>query len=216
MSWPEPASAEAEPLPEGGAGSSGEADGRMRRLDARYVPCARVSGGISTLVLLVAGLLVCAWLVLGSETPRARLVLAAGVLAALVALAGLSAWFLPPLRLAHTRWRLTASGLEIRRGVWFRHWISVPRARVQHTDVERGPLGRRFGLATLVLHTAGHQDSEVRLDGLAHGTALALRDFLLAAEPRGGAGAAGPGPSPGDASGRASDGGAGSATGDGA
>lgn len=200
----------------GGTQPATLADGRMRRLDARYVPCARVSGGISTLVLLVVGLLVCAWLALGSETRPARLVLAAGVFAALVALAGLSAWFLPPLRLAHTRWRLTALGLEIRRGVWFRHWISVPRARVQHTDVERGPLGRRFGLATLVLHTAGHQDSEVRLDGLEHGVALALRDHLLAAEPRVAAGPAGPAPSPGDAHGRAQDGGPDRGAGDGA
>jgi uncharacterized protein len=63
----------------------------------------------------------------------------------------------------------------------------VPRERVQHTDVERGPLGRRFGLATLVVHTAGHQDSEIRLEGLEHGTALAVRDRLLASGSEAGA-----------------------------
>ncbi len=187
---PPPPSSEFEPSEEHGLQPGAAlADGRARRLDARFVPCSRLASGIFAGVLLFAGLLVLAWLVLAAAAPPARLALAAGGIAALVTLAGLSAWFYPPLKYAHTRWRLSSIGLEVRRGVWFRHWISVPRARVQHTDVERGPLGRRFGLATLVLHTAGHQDSEVRLDGLEHATALALRDILLAAEPRAGSAA---------------------------
>jgi hypothetical protein len=74
----------------------------------------------------------------------------------------------------------------IRSGVWFQHVRTVPRARVQHTDVERGPIERRYGLATLVVHTAGHQDSEIRLEGLAHATAVAIRDHLLAGGGAGG------------------------------
>jgi membrane protein YdbS with pleckstrin-like domain len=156
------------------------ADGRQHPLDPRYVPCARLGGAVfaGIVVLSLSGVLLFLWL--GTDVPAARLVFLAVLAALLVVLAGLTAWLYPGLKLRHALWRLTPAALEIRMGVWFRHLVSVPRARVQHTDVECGPLERRFGLATLVVHTAGHQDSEVRLDGLRHETALAIRDQLLA------------------------------------
>jgi len=70
-------------------------------------------------------------------------------------------------------------GVEIWRGVHWRAIIAVPRSRVQHIDVLQGPLRRRFGLAALVIFTAGSEHSSVRLDNLAHDVALGLRDQLL-------------------------------------
>jgi uncharacterized protein len=55
----------------------------------------------------------------------------------------------------------------------------VPRSRVQHTDVSQGPLERKHGLGRLVIFTAGTQHSRVELPGLAHHTALDIRDRLL-------------------------------------
>ena len=69
--------------------------------------------------------------------------------------------------------------MSIRRGVVWRSEISVPRSRVQHTDVSQGPLQRRFGLATLILHTAGTHHASVSLAGLPHAAALAIRDYLI-------------------------------------
>lgn len=181
---PPPAtSSEAEPSAGGApAATSGEwplADGRARRLDPRHVPCARLSGLIFSAVLLLGGGAGFAFLVLGTEMGPRRLAAIGSLMAVVVGLVALSAWFYPPLQIRYCSWRLSPFGLELRRGVWFRHSLSVPRARVQHTDVERGPLERRFDLATLVVHTAGHQHSEIRLEGLEHGTALAIRDYLL-------------------------------------
>lgn len=75
-------------------------------------------------------------------------------------------------------WRLDHAGFSMRRG---RAWFSdtrVPHARVQHVDVKHGPLARRFGLATLVLHTAGTRDSAVSVPGLDADDAARLRDIL--------------------------------------
>jgi hypothetical protein len=72
-----------------------------------------------------------------------------------------------------------ADGLQIRRGVFWRTVIDVPRSRVQHTDVSQGPLERRFGLGALVVYTAGTDHSRVDLRGLSHDTAFAIRDHLL-------------------------------------
>jgi membrane protein YdbS with pleckstrin-like domain len=80
---------------------------------------------------------------------------------------------------ARFRCRLLLDGLWIERGVYWRRETFVPRARVQHTDVNQGPLARRFGIAELKVFTAGTQDAEIEVDGLAHGDALALRDRLL-------------------------------------
>jgi membrane protein YdbS with pleckstrin-like domain len=87
----------------------------------------------------------------------------------------------PPLSYRRLRWRLDAAGLHLRRGVLWRSDITVPRSRVQHTDVSQGPFARLFGLASLVVYTAGTEHSEVALPGLRHATACAIRDFLIAA-----------------------------------
>lgn len=90
----------------------------------------------------------------------------------------LGAW-LGRLRWKRTRWRLDEIGLHVRRGLFWHTEVLVPRSRVQHLDVERGPLERQFTLATLVVHTAGTQTAALRLSGLEDGDAVSLRDALI-------------------------------------
>ena len=77
------------------------------------------------------------------------------------------------------RCRLGRDGLLVERGVWWRSETFVPRARVQHTDIGQGPLGRRYGIATLKVFTAGSHVGEIDIRGLAHADAVTLRDSLL-------------------------------------
>jgi hypothetical protein len=91
------------------------------------------------------------------------------------------------LRLAHLRWKYTwwkldEAGLWVRRGRMFFKETLVPRARVQHLDIERGPIERRFGLATLVVHTAGTRLHALRQGGLDEADAVALREALIPQE----------------------------------
>lgn len=101
--------------------------------------------------------------------------LAAGVAGACL---GLAFW---RARLAYryTRWQLDDDGLRVRRGRFWRTEVLVPRARVQHLDIERGPIERRYGLATLVVHTAGTRLSAVRQPGFDEASASRLRDALV-------------------------------------
>jgi hypothetical protein len=85
----------------------------------------------------------------------------------------------PRMFYANARYTLEDKGIEIRRGVWWRQVIDVPRSRVQHTDVTQGPLMRRYGIARLVIHTAGTENASVDLNGLDQPTALRIRDFLI-------------------------------------
>jgi membrane protein YdbS with pleckstrin-like domain len=63
--------------------------------------------------------------------------------------------------------------------VVYRKEVLVPRSRVQHLDLERGPIERHFGLATLVVHTAGTRMHALRQSGFLDADAVALRDALL-------------------------------------
>lgn len=82
-------------------------------------------------------------------------------------------------RWRRTQWRLDPGGLRVRRGVVWHKEILVPRSRVQHLDLERGPIERHFGLATLVVHTAGTRMHALRQSGFRDDDAVALRDALL-------------------------------------
>lgn len=110
----------------------------------------------------------------------------AAALGAVLAIAAvIAAWFWPRARYDHLTYDVDGQGLTIREGVWWRDQSSLPRARIQHSDVSQGPLQRRYGLATLTFYTAGSRYTRISLDGLRHEEAIALRDTLLTRESSG-------------------------------
>ncbi len=102
------------------------------------------------------------------------------VLAPVVLAAGWALWRLPRRRFRARGYDLGADRLRVVRGVLVRVDTVVPFGRVQHLDVEQGLLERLHGLATLTLHTAGTHNASVALPGLAHATALAMREAIRA------------------------------------
>jgi membrane protein YdbS with pleckstrin-like domain len=90
------------------------------------------------------------------------------------------AHFWPPISYQYRSYSLDELGIEIRRGVVFRQVTTVPRSRVQHTDVNQGPIERQLGLAHVVIHTAGTVDAVVTLGGLELDTAMQVRSYLVA------------------------------------
>jgi membrane protein YdbS with pleckstrin-like domain len=74
---------------------------------------------------------------------------------------------------------LLADGVWIESGVYWRKAVFVPRVRVQHTEVNHGPIDRKMGLAKLSIHTAGVHSGSITIPGLAEARAHELRDQLL-------------------------------------
>ncbi|WP_327305296.1 PH domain-containing protein [Streptomyces sp. NBC_01298] len=76
-------------------------------------------------------------------------------------------------------WRYAerADDLLISRGVMWREQTVVPYGRMQLVEVTSGPLERRFGLATVQLHTAAAA-TDATIPGLAPEEAERLRDRL--------------------------------------
>jgi hypothetical protein len=181
--------AEAAPAtPPGEASAGGEpaaaADaflGRERKLDRNWITRQRIGRWIGVGVLAMAWALASVIVALIGP-PAAVYAVVVGGLGALVVLQAVLAHVWPAKSWRHASYRVTERGIEIRRGVWWREEIAVPRSRVQHTDVTQGPLERAFGLGVLVLYTAGTDHSRVVLPGLAYGDALAIRDRLAAVD----------------------------------
>ena len=81
-------------------------------------------------------------------------------------------------RYRYTRWLLDADGFALRRGRMWHSETRVPASRVQHLDIRRGPVERRFRLSTLLVHTAGTRQHAVAVPGLDADDAERLRDHL--------------------------------------
>lgn len=69
--------------------------------------------------------------------------------------------------------------LFVTHGVMFKRLAVVPYGRMQYVDVESGPIERRFGLATVQLHTASPA-TNAKIPGLPAAEAARLRDRLSA------------------------------------
>lgn len=101
-----------------------------------------------------------------------------------------SLWFwLVPLALANIGWPLLSwhyrryalrqHDVLLQEGVLFRTLRAQALVRVQHVQLHQGPLQRLFGLATLVLCTAGKDAADCKLRHLPLARAEDLRNHIL-------------------------------------
>jgi membrane protein YdbS with pleckstrin-like domain len=75
--------------------------------------------------------------------------------------------------------RIGDGALHLRHGVLTRRESTIPYHRVQHIDLEAGPLERRMGLTSLILRTAS-ASSDSTVPGIDAAEAEALRARILA------------------------------------
>lgn len=145
-------------------------DEPLTTLDPRYKAMLHTYAALSMVPLLALGV---------------GLSLAGGVPAwvpgiVLLVIAALFVFYLPTRRWQSRGYHMAADRLRVVRGVMFHADTVVPFNRVQHLDVEQGPLERAFGIARLILHTAGTHNASVVLPGLSHETAVAMREAIRA------------------------------------
>jgi membrane protein YdbS with pleckstrin-like domain len=78
---------------------------------------------------------------------------------------------------------IEGEGVLVSTGVWWRAEKMVPISRLQHIDVNQGPLDRRWSMARLTLHTAGTHDRGTSIYGMPVDDAHAVRNMLLPRQP---------------------------------
>ncbi|WP_448549690.1 PH domain-containing protein [Thalassotalea fusca] len=69
--------------------------------------------------------------------------------------------------------------ISLKTGLFFQRIVSQPVLRIQHVEIERGPLERKYGLATLQVFSAGGALYTFQIPGLPVKTAESIRQFLL-------------------------------------
>ncbi|HEX9932211.1 MAG TPA: PH domain-containing protein [Allosphingosinicella sp.] len=146
----------------------------MRPLHPDQLKVLRIRTAVAALALVAVALLVDATALRRSEVPFGFLTGGGAVLGAALVL------LLPRRRYRAWAWRMDEDEIRIAAGLLIRSDAIVPFGRVQHIDIVRGPLERRYGLGSLVLHTAGTRSAAMLLPGLEIAEAERIRDHVRA------------------------------------
>ena len=148
-----------------------ETDSALTPLNPAHVSVSRIATGFGLLPFLIgAGVLEVAQLL-----PPGSFIVPALLLYAYIA------FVIPARRYRYWGYDMGTDRLRIVRGYMYHRDVVVPFGRIQHIDVDQGPIQRRYDLATLTVHTAGNQNSTVSLPGLLHADALTMRETIRAA-----------------------------------
>ena len=141
---------------------------QLTPLDPAYVNVLRIVSAILALVPIIGA----------GALEFAQLAPMGMIITPVILLAGYWIWVIPQRR--YNRWGYEAGGdrLRVVRGYLFYSDTVVPYGRIQHMDVDQGPIERPYGLATFSAHTAGTHASTITLPGLPHADALALRERI--------------------------------------
>ena len=145
----------------------------LTKLHPNYKLLMRLIALLIGCVLMVVGLVVDG-LIEGEQT-----LLPFGILTGIAVLIGLYIIIRVPLARYNARgYQISRDRLRVVRGVLWHSDTIVPFGRIQHIDVDQGPIERALGIATLTLHTAGSHNASVRLPGLGHELAVEMREEI--------------------------------------
>ncbi|MGH3360186.1 MAG: PH domain-containing protein [Nocardioidaceae bacterium] len=100
-----------------------------------------------------------------------------GTLATAVVVGAVWGWWWAARNQAAWGYAENADDLFVTSGIMWRRLVSVPYGRMQYVDVQSGPVARRFGIASITLHTAS-PDTAARIPGLRADEATRLRNRL--------------------------------------
>lgn len=114
----------------------------------------------------------------GSLQPLLTIVGAAGPIG-VVLLGAILVLTLPKMLWQSKGYQLREQDIHFRHGIIWHHVTSLPYVRIQHVELESGPVERYFKLATLKFYTAGGGAADMRIPGLPYAVASKLRSFVI-------------------------------------
>lgn len=79
---------------------------------------------------------------------------------------------------AHKGYALRERDIIFKKGWIWRSSTIVPFNRIQHTEIDQGPIERLFDLSVLKIYTAGGSSSDLKIPGLLPDTANRLKDYI--------------------------------------
>lgn len=73
---------------------------------------------------------------------------------------------------------LRENDITYKHGWLFHHQITIPFNRIQHTEVNHGPIDRFFNLCQLDIYTAGGSSSDLSISGLDPDKAASIKEYI--------------------------------------
>jgi membrane protein YdbS with pleckstrin-like domain len=141
------------------------------------------------LLVIIDGAILIPYLAASLALPLVGVILFLPVMA-IVVLPDLLVYIALHLRYDTTWYVITSRSMRIRRGIWIIHETTITFENVQNIKIDQGPLQRYFGIASVVVETAGGGGSSKQQEnpflaghhGLIEGVADAprIRDLIVA------------------------------------
>jgi membrane protein YdbS with pleckstrin-like domain len=88
-------------------------------------------------------------------------------------------WWIADRQFRAWSYQLSERELVLSHGLLFRTRRTVPRGRVQHIDINSGPLDRKFGLVQVCIYVAGAMGSIGAIPGLTPERAEELKAAII-------------------------------------
>ncbi|GMN02343.1 PH domain-containing protein [Erythrobacter sp. MTPC3] len=146
----------------------------LTQLHPNYKTALRVNAVLTAIPFIIGAIVLEG--VLRGQSP-----LPFGVILGVVVFVALLLIIRLPSRRYHARgYQISDDRLRVVKGLLWRSDTVVPFGRVQHIDVDQGPLERFFDISTLTLHTAGSHNASVHLPGLGRELAGEMREEIRA------------------------------------
>jgi len=95
------------------------------------------------------------------------------------ALISLSVFIWAPMVAKSRGYAAREHDIHYKSGIIWQKTVSLPFNRIQHVELESGPLERIFKLTTLKFFTAGGGSADMKIPALTFGTASKLRAFVV-------------------------------------
>ena len=144
----------------------------LKPISPSFLKVLRIELLITSLILLIIAV-VCIYFIKNLHQSRWIFVIS-GIWALLCVLQ----WFIQQKSFQVMAYAVREKDILFRSGWIVRKIRTCPFNRIQHSSISSGPLERKYGLATLILYTAGTDDSDVRIAGLPAAEAATLKEWI--------------------------------------
>ena len=146
----------------------------LQPLESNYKYVRLIGWAIFALIVIVVITIVLTN-VTSPEAMKWILMTAVPVLSLLVILSFVSSYF----GFFQMAFALRSKDILFKKGLIFRKITIIPFNRIQHCEVNHGPVDRMFNLASLKVFTAGGEASDLEIPGLTESRAQMIKDYII-------------------------------------
>ncbi|EAR11603.1 putative unknown membrane associated protein [Polaribacter irgensii 23-P] len=96
----------------------------------------------------------------------------------LLSLAFITVLFLKVIGFKKRKYAVREKDISYKKGVLLQSLTTVPFNRIQHVEIDQGPIARYFGFVSLSVFTAGDSSDDLKVPGLLKEEAEQIKEFI--------------------------------------